>query len=46
MTFCSRGSPVSWDEGSKSNRGGKGKAPLGKRVLLGGRAPLSKKVVF
>ena len=46
MTFYSRGSPVGWDGGGGGGRGDRGKAPLSRRALLGGRAPLGGRVVF
>ena len=46
MTSCGGGSPVGWDKGGRGGGGGKGRAPLSRRALLGGRVPLNKRVVF
>jgi hypothetical protein len=52
MTSYSKGSPVSWNRGVRGGGEGKGRIPLGKRVLLsrrvplGKRAPLGRRVAF
>ena len=46
MTFCSKGSPVSWDRGGESGKGGGRKAPLGGRVPPNRRVPLGKGLTF
>ena len=46
MTSCDGSSPVGWDGRGGGSRGGKERAPLGKRVLLNRRVPLGEKVVF
>ena len=40
ITSCNKGSPVGW------NRGGGGKVTLNKRVPLGGKAALNKRLAF
>ena len=40
MTYYSKGLPVSW------SRGGEDKATLNKRVPLGGKAALNKRLAF
>ena len=45
MTFYNRGSPVSQSRGAGGS-GDRKKVPLGRRALLGKRAPLNKRVVF
>ena len=43
VTSYNRGLLVSWNGGVRGSEG-RGKVPLGRRVLLGGRAPLSGRV--
>ena len=46
ITSYSRGLLVSWDGGVGGGGGGRGRAPLGRRALLGGRVPLGGRLAF
>jgi len=46
VTSYSKGLPVSWDRGVKGGGGGRERVLLGRRALLGGRAPLSRRLAF
>ena len=46
VTFYNKGLLVGWDRGVGCGRGGRGRAPLGRRAPLDRRVPLGRGLVF